>query len=320
MASPYGPMHVIVNPRAGRGAVKRAWPGVRAILSDAEIDHTVTMTERPGHAREAATQALADGRRYVVAVGGDGTIHEIVNGLMGPDGPRDPDAVLGLVPAGSGSDFARTFGISDDATQAARALTTEGIWGKLDLGRVWFRGADGREDVRWFCNVAEAGIGARVVVSAARMPRILGGLSYRLAALGAIARYRPQEAAISMVARNARGRATDLGPVEHAGPVTMVVVANGQFFGGGLRVAPRAIPSDALLDILIGHGTKGEAVRALRKMPNGAHVPDKTIAEYLASTISIDGTEPISVEADGEALGTTPARFDVVPALLSLKI
>lgn len=320
MPSPYGPMHVIVNPRAGRNAVKRSWPQVRAVLEEAEIDHTVTITDGPGRASEAARHAIADGRRYVVVVGGDGTIHEVVNGLMGPEGPLDPETVLGLVPAGSGSDFARTFGIADDPVNAARALTVEGLWGKLDLGRVWFRAADGSEDVRWFCNVAEAGIGARVVSTAARMPRFLGGLAYRLAAFGAIARYEPQAAEISMTGVRARGRLGEVAQIHHEGAVTMVVVANCQFFGGGLRVAPRAIPSDAMLDVLIGQGTKSEAIRALRKMPSGGHVPDKTILEYLASDLKLDGPEPLSLEADGEYLGTTPARFEVVPAQISLKI
>jgi diacylglycerol kinase (ATP) len=313
-------MHVIVNPRAGRGAVKRTWPVVRAVLEDAEIDHTVTLTAGAGDATEAARRALTDGRRYVVVVGGDGTIHEVVNGLMDADGPRDPDAILGLVPAGSGSDFARTFGISEDPQQAARALTTEGTWGKLDLGRVWFRDAEGREAVRWFCNVAEAGIGAQVVVTAAKLPRVLRGMAYRLAAFGAITRYRPQEATVSFVGARARGRPDEPAPMEHTGTVTMVVVANGQFFGGGLRVAPRAIPSDAMLDLLIGEGTKGDALRALRKMPSGSHVPDRTIREFLASAITVDGPGPLAIEADGEPLGTTPARFDVVPDLLTLKI
>lgn len=313
-------MHVIVNPHAGRNAVKRAWPAVRAVLEEAEIDHTVTITQRAGEATDAARRAIDDGRRYVVVVGGDGTVHEAVNGLMGADGPLDPETILGLVPAGSGCDFAKTFGITNDPVPAAQALITEGIWGKLDLGRVRFRAPDGSEAVRWFCNVAEAGIGASVVVSAARMPRLLGGLAYRLAAFGAVARYKPQSANISMNGMRARGRQGDMGPIEHEATVTMVVVANCQFFGGGLRVAPRAIPSDAMLDVLIGEGSKGDAIRALRKMPTGTHVPDKTILEYLASHIEIDGPEPIPIEADGEPLGTTPARFEVVPAQISLKI
>lgn len=320
MPSSYGPLHIIVNPRAGRGARSRAWPTVRAVLDEAGEDYTVTMTERPGHAREAATAALADGRRYVVAVGGDGTVHEVVNGLMDDRGPRDPDAVLGIVPAGSGCDFAKTFGISDDPQQSARALVHDGIWGKLDLGRVTYRTADGGDASRWFCNVAEAGIGARVVTSAARYPRLLGGLAYRLASLTAIARYTPQAATVGMVGMRARARAGEPTQISHDATVTMVVVANCQFFGGGLRVAPRAIPSDAMFDVLIGEGTKAEAVRALRKMPHGTHVPDKTIAEYLASSVTIDGPEALQVEADGEPLGTTPARFEVIPALLNLKI
>lgn len=313
-------MHVIVDPRAGHGAVKRTWPVVRSLLEEAAIDHTVTITTQRGDAEQAAERAIDEGRRYVVVVGGDGTIHDAINGLMDAEGARDPDVILGLVPAGSGSDFARTFGISDDAEQAGRALLVEGTWGKLDLGRVWFRGEDGQEEVRWFCNVAEAGMGAQAVASAARMPRILRGLTSRLAASAAIARYQPHPATITLTGAPARGRPGEATEITHTGPITMLVVANGQFFAGGLRVAPRAIPSDAMLDVLIGEGTKREALRALRKMPTGGHVPDKTIREYLANVISLDATEPLAVEADGKPLGTTPARFDVVQTSVTLKI
>lgn len=124
-----------------------------------------------------------------------------------------------------------------------------------------------------------------------------------------------------MFGRKARGVrvGTPLGDVSYDGTVTMVVVANCQFFGGGLKVAPRAIPSDGMLDVLIGAGTKGDAVRALRKMPNGAHVPSETIAEYLAERVSIT-TDGLAIEADGEPLGVTPASFDVVREVLPLQI
>lgn len=321
-SSPFGPLRLIVNPRAGRGVVAHALPRIEETLRDEELAYDVRSTEGVGHAEELARAALDEGIRFIAAVGGDGTVHEVVNGLMDEHGAREPEAVLGLVPSGSGSDFAKTFGIRSDPIAAARGLAGKTLWGKLDIGRVSYRGADGARASRWFANIAEAGIGAQVVRSAARMPRWLGGRAYRLAALRGIVTFRPAEVSLVMNGRKARGlrRETPFDRISHAAKATMVVVANGQFFGGGLRVAPRAIPSDAMLDVLVGEGTKWQAVTALRKMPLGAHVPDATITEYLADRIDLEGTQPVWIEADGELLGTTPATFEVVPAQLNLKV
>jgi diacylglycerol kinase family enzyme len=134
--------------------------------------------------------------------------------------------------------------------------------------------------------------------------------------------YKPRAAKISLHGRKARGVkvGTELGDVNVDATVTLFVVANCQFFGGGLRVAPRAIPSDGLLDVLVGQGNKREALAALQKMPKGEHVPDPTISEYLADRVAIGGDHAFAVEADGEYLGTTPAVFDVVRDAIALKV
>lgn len=322
MPSPFGPMHVVLNPRAGRGSAGARWADVRAVIEAEDLEHDVSFTEGPGHAIELARTAVLEGCRFVVGVGGDGTFHEIVNGMMGAEGPLDPEAVIGLVPAGSGSDLVRTFGLSHEPAAAARHLGGTTLWGKLDVGRVRFRGERGDDGMRWFVNVAEGGIGAQVVRAAASMPRWLGGRAYRLAALKGIVTYKPQDATLRIHGRSARRTRPDapLEELTHAARATMVVVANCQFFGGGLRVAPRAIPSDGVLDVLVGAGSKRDAVAALRAMPLGEHVPSPTIAEFLADRVTLDAPEPIWIEADGEVLGTTPATFDVVPGAIPLKI
>jgi YegS/Rv2252/BmrU family lipid kinase len=315
-------MRLIVNPRAGRGVVERALPRVLEILGAEGLAHTVALTSGPSEATELARAAIHDGVRFIVAMGGDGTVHEVVNGMMADDGPSDPEAVLGVVPSGSGCDLARTFGIRQDPVEAARGLAGKTVWGKLDIGRVRYRTAEGSDARRWFVNIAEAGIGAAVVEAAAKMPRWLGGRAYRLAALKGILGFRPQEASLLMNGRKARGTRLDT-PFEettYGGTVTMIVVANCQFFGGGLRVAPRAIPSDGAFDIVVGEGTKMEALTALRKMPLGTHVPAPTMMEFLADRVELNGTEPMRIEADGELLGSTPATFDLVRAAIPLKV
>lgn len=322
MTSPFGPMRVIVNPRAGRGAVERGWPAAKSVLDEAGLDYRVTITEAPGHGALAAREALERGERFVVAVGGDGTVHEVVNGLMGEDGPRNPDAVLGVVAAGSGCDFVKTFGLSQDPATAARHLLGGGLWGRIDVARVRYRTQDAGTATRWFANIAEAGLGADVVAAAARMPKWLGGKVYKLAAVKEIARHEPFKASVTMHGRKARGMKVDapLGEISWEGELSLVVVANCQFFGGGMRVAPRAIPGDGMLDVQIATGSKGDAMKVMQKIAKGEHIPNKNIAEFLATSIALDGPQPILIEADGEVLGTTPATFDVVEGALNLKI
>jgi YegS/Rv2252/BmrU family lipid kinase len=313
---------MIVNPRAGRGMTAERLPAVEDVLRAAELEYEVAQTDGPGHARELAREAVTAGRLFIVAVGGDGTVHEVVNGMMGEDGPLVPELVIGVVPSGSGCDFVRTFGLPQDPVDAARALDGKNLWGALDIGRVRYRGIDGQEESRWFANIAEAGIGADVVVSAAKMPRRLGGRAYRLAALKAILKFKPVDGHLDMNARKARGVRPDtpLDQLSHTGTLTMVVVANCQFYGGGLRVAPRAIPSDGMLDVLVGEGTKWDCVRALQKMPRGEHVPSTVFTEYLADKVALDGIKPLQIEVDGEPIGTTPAVFDLARAAIRLKV
>lgn len=323
MPSPFGRAHIVINPRAGRGAVERGWPAVRAVLDDGGVEHDVTITERAGHATEAARKAVQDGCTFVVAVGGDGTVHEVVNGLMGEEGPLNPATVLGVVAAGSGCDFVKTFGLPQDPAAAARHLLGDNLWGKIDVGRIRCTGRDGSPHTRWFVNIADAGIGAEIVDATARMPKFLGASVYRIAALKGIATFKPRAARIRMNGRETRGKHREdeaLGALERSGVFSMLVVANGQFFGGGMRVAPRATPGDGLFDVQISHGPRGESVKAMQKMFKGEHLPNPHIQEFLATSVTVDEEDRILIEADGEVVGTTPATFDIVPDAIPMKV
>jgi YegS/Rv2252/BmrU family lipid kinase len=312
----------MLNPRAGRGAMERAWPDVKRFLDECGLEHDVVVTERPGHATEATRQALEDGATFIVAVGGDGTMHEVINGMMGEEKPINPDAVLGVVPAGTGCDFIKTFGLPADPVEAAKHLAGEGLWGRLDVARVACADARGGRLSRWYGNVGEAGLGAAVVARAAKLPRWLGGNVYRIAALQEIIPMRPVEGRIEMHGRKARGVRVDapLEQITYEGRFDLLVVANCQFFGGGMKVAPRAIPEDELLDVLVAHLNRREAVALLQKMYVGGHVPNPNVAEYLASRVDVSTSRPITVEVDGEVIGVTPATFDLAGAAIALKI
>lgn len=316
-ASRHGRMRLIANPRAGRGAVASTLPTLLSEIAGHGLEHELVETTGPGHATRAAREALDAGVRFLVAVGGDGTLHEVVNGLVewvpaadgSPPQPRviADDVVLGVAAAGSGCDFARTFGLERKPAVVARRFTTGNVM-PIDLGVVRYRDLDGRPAQRVFANIAEVGYGAEVVRLAARMPRWIGRLRYLLAAWGAIAALQRQETSVA------------IGSHEHTVPVVNVVVANGQFFGGGMKVAPRALPDDNRFNVQVFTGERSQVFIGTPKIFRGEHIPHPNIIERMAQTVSLAPAEALAVEADGEILGTTPASFSLMPKALTLKI
>ena len=259
-------------------------------------------TTGPGHATELARNAARDGLELVIAAGGDGTVHEVVNGLLG-DGPRSNLPVLGVIPIGSGCDYARMFGIPSDVHAAVRRLAAERPPRTVDIGEVSYDG--GR---RYFANIAEVGIGAEVASRARRLPRFLGAAMYFVAFWLTLPGFRPRATYIT-----GAGAALD-------GAVTNLVVSIGRAFGGGMKITPNADPSDGLFDVQVHLGSKLDFARAIPKVYRGTHIPHPRIAELRTPGLEVCCDPPALVEADGEILGHTPATFRVVPGALRLKV
>jgi YegS/Rv2252/BmrU family lipid kinase len=306
MTSPFGPLVLIANPSAGRGTAARALPRIESVLNQANLGYRIVRTTHPGHATEAARQALRDGERYLVAVGGDGTVHEVVNGMISGGGPVAADAVLGVVAAGSGCDFVRSFGLPPDAEQAAARLAGDRVR-PIDVGTVTFTD-QGVTRTRCFVNIAEAGLGAAVVARAAGLGRFLGGARYAAGFWLTLPRFRP-----SAVRLDANGQ-------HRAWRAFNVVVANCRFYGGGMQISPNSDPGDCLLDILVMTGPKSDSFTTLPKVYKGAHLPHRNIAELRAAQVSIEAEPGFQVEADGELLGVTPASFGIIPGAIRLKV
>jgi diacylglycerol kinase (ATP) len=177
----------------------------------------------------------------------------------------------------------------------------------FDLGRVTLTGPDGRPRTRLFANIAEAGYGGLVTALAGRLPARLGTARYAVAIVGAVARFRLVETTVV---------------VDHhelTEPLSNVVVANGQFFGGGLNVAPRALPWDGRFNVQVWHGKPADVLRAGPELRKGTHTTRADVREWQSTSVRVDGP-PLVVEADGEVLGTTPATFEIVPAALRIKL
>jgi diacylglycerol kinase family enzyme len=293
---------VIADRRAGAAA--RDPEALAAMLRPAGIvEAEIRTTGRDAPPGVLARRAIDDeGATFLVVAGDDRTIHAVVNGMMGEEGPRNPEAVLGVVPVG-GSDFVRTFGLPQSTAEAAVHLQGENTF-PFDLGLI--RCSDGaRERTRWFCNVAEAGFGGALIRAAGRRR---GRIPMLLGFWRTLAAFSPTRSHVVVDERS------------YEGPLTNLVVANGQFMQDGRPVAPRAHPGDGRFDVLIAKGTKREYVETLTKMPKGFHLPSATIREYMAATVMIETRVPLPVGADAVPVGETPASFTLHPSVLRLKI
>jgi diacylglycerol kinase (ATP) len=306
MTSPYGVLTLVCNVNAGGGGVGKCLPEVERLLAERGLEYEVLRTEAPGHATLLAKEAVERGRQLIVGVGGDGTVHEVVNGLIEDDKAINPEVRLGVVAAGTGCDFIKTFGIPSSPSHAVVHLDGHESF-PIDIGKITFT-EDGKEVVRYFANVAEAGLGARVVERAARLPRFLGPTVYFFAFWLSLARHKPAEVRVDLMTRT------------YEGPLNNMVIANGQFFGGGMKVAPKAAPTDGVLDFQIEHVGKRDAIAVLPKVYKGQHVPHPKILEAKRVEASIESNPPLLIEADGEVLGFTPARFELLRDAIHLKV
>jgi YegS/Rv2252/BmrU family lipid kinase len=306
---------VVVNPTSGNGSTGRDWPKIRAALEGVFPLMTVTESHGRGETARLVRAALKDGHLDIIAVGGDGTINEAVNGFFENGAAVSPDAVFGFVSSGSGSDFRRTFGIAGGYEAAIARLKLSRIR-RLDVGRVACVSAKGEPVSRYFVNVASFGFSGRLVsrINRARFAKLFGdGFARSFHALTALIGWRPQR--VRLIA--------DAGYDEIAG-IANVAVANGRWFGGGLRVAPNAEPSDGLFDIVVmGGAPRRHILQSLNKIRSGAHLSDPGVrlvrASRLTAAPTVDTYGAVTVETDGESAGLLPATFEILAGAINLR-
>jgi len=305
MTSPFGSIAVIVDPRAG---VMDQLPVLERALGDRGLEHR-TYVSNGTDPSALATSALDEGFRFLVAMGNDATVQDVVNGMFRDGHPIREEPVLGVIGAGSGCDLVRSFGVPGDTESAAAHLTGDNTYA-LDLMKITSTSAGGDRVTRFGHNLAQVGMGAQQVACSAKAPAWLGG-SRRF--YGFWCGYLKTKAARFTVEHDTRtweGRAWN------------VVVANAQFTGGGLRLSPRSFPGDGILDALVFTGPRSGAYTQLpRLFRHGDHVPDPHIQELKAKIrFEIRSERPMPVLADGVALGTTPVTFQIVPRPILFKL
>lgn len=289
---------VIVNPAAGKG--RDLTRQVESALDVRSIDYEVRTSETA----EAVAGIVAEGRglgyEAFLAVGGDGTANLVLNQLLADEWPQPP--TLGILPAGSGSDFVRTFAIPNELGAAADHLLNEDRY-PVDVGRL--SGLFGRS---YFLNAANAGIGARTVVEAGRFPDWMGPRRYLAGFWSALARTTPEEIRVHCDARTIATVGWN------------VVIANGQFFGGGMNVAPRAAAGDGLFDVQVFSGPRRLAPVVIRRVVRGTHLTHPAVRRTTGRLVDVEIPHGWLVEADGEVVGSGPFSAEVLEGLLNFKI
>ncbi len=297
---------VIVNPVAGAYSTRRKWPRISRLLKYVGLSFDYEYTEGAGHAIELARTAASDGYRYIVAVGGDGTVNEVANGILRSTCPTETS--LGIVSTGTGSDFARSVGLPRDYTNACSFLVSSRRR-LIDVGVVEFK-SKGQTLQRFFVNVAGVGFDAAVVEATEKLPKYFGGtVPYLGGLLRSLFSYRNKAVVLSV------------GNKVEAKRILNVAVANGSYVGGGMHIAPKAELGDGLLDVvIIGDVGKFELLKALPTVYKGTHINHPKVRTEQVTHISIESSERVLVYADGELLGECPASFWLLPAALRIVV
>lgn len=290
---------VIVNPAAGGGRTGQRWPGLQERLHGAGLTFEWAATAARGDGVTVARRAARDGWPLVVAVGGDGTVNEVINGLVDAEGRAL--ATLGVVLTGRGRDVCRNLGVPRDPVAAALRLVPGGDTAH-DLGLVEWAG--GR---RYFVNAAGCGFDAEV----ARRTQSRAGsgtLPYLLGVLAALRAHAPAPVTLMVDGSSWSGRAA------------AVVVANGAWYGGGMKIAPEAATADGSLDLVVlGDIGRLELLRWLPAVYRGAHVRNPKVVTRPCRRVAVDSQASLPVHVDGELATTTPVHVEVRPGALRLR-
>lgn len=305
----------VVNPRSANGATLRRFERVRDKFAAGLGTIEVKLTERPKHATELARAAVRAGAKAVIAVGGDGTNNEVVNGFFEPDtGHKIASATaFGVVTSGTGGDFRRTFHWGteplDDLERLRRFQTRP-----IDIGRLTVTTAAGGQASHQFVNIASFGMSGEVVDVVNHSSKALGAkLSFMAGSVRTMVGYRPKRVRIVV---------DDGAPWE--GDITVVAVANAQYFGGGMWIAPEAKPDDGVFDcVTVEGGGLGFWIKHGLKLYSGKHIALDGVRVARCKRVRAEpvrADEKVLVEIDGEQPGHLPATFEMVPAAIPLLV
>lgn len=300
----------IVNPAAGGHSTYREWPSISKHLNDKGLLLDYVYSEGTGHAIELAREAANADYRYIIAVGGDGTVNEVVNGILTAADPHN--AILGVVSTGTTCSFARSIGIPLEPFSSCSLLTGQNSL-LIDVSIVEYI-SEGQHLRRFFVNEADVGFGAVVAEASMHITNYFGRkinyLSHVIGALSSLISYKNKRITLRVEDES-----------EDIYDCAMLVIANGAYFGGGMQIAPGARPDNGLLDmVIIGDVGKSELLKIWPMTYKGRHVSHHKVRLLKIRKVDIRCDEKILVEADGELLGEGPVSFSVVPSALRVVV
>jgi diacylglycerol kinase (ATP) len=297
---------VIINPAAGAHTTLKKWPQLSRLLSKIGLIFDFQHTEGTGHAIEIAREAASNGYSYLVAIGGDGTVNEVANGILKTG--NSSEVSLGVVSTGTGSDFARSAGIPSDYISACSNLLSPNRL-TIDVGIVEYM-KKGQKTERFYVNAAGVGFDAAAVEATEKMPKFFGGtIPYLAGLLRTLIGYRNKSVTMDIDGKRESSR------------VLSVMVANGNYLGGGMHIAPNAVMNDGILDVvIIGDVGKIDLLKSLPMIYKGTHGNHPKVRMGRANKVSIESSDRILVHADGELLGEGPASFRLIPLALNIVV
>ncbi|HEY0478237.1 MAG TPA: diacylglycerol kinase family protein [Kofleriaceae bacterium] len=303
---------VVVNPRSQGGKLGKRWKDLADTIGRA-FPFEEAITQAPGDATRLTRDALRGGAERVVAIGGDGTINEVVNGFFDDAGkPIAPEASFAVIPFGTGGDFRRTVQLPTELAEAA-AVIAANHRRKIDVGRLEFTATGGGRAARMFANIASFGVSGVVDRLVNESEKKLGRLTFAVATARATWSYKNQRVQLVFDGTD-RVEAT----------INTVAIANGRYFGGAMMVAPHAELDDGQFDVVaMGDFGFGDLLKSGRRLYKGTHLTMDKVTARRARVVDAEPIDPASVielDVDGENPGRLPARFELVPSALWLVV
>jgi diacylglycerol kinase (ATP) len=301
----------IVNPQAGSRSVGRQWPQINRQLQKAGLSFEYEFTRGSGHALDIASQAIRDGYNYLIAVGGDGTVNEVANGILRSVNPLS--IILGIVSAGTAHAFTFSLGVTKDYSNVKDcSYLTRQRKALIDVGIVKC-GNRGQSIERFFLNEASIGLAAEIVDAWQSLPNRFGkGVNF---ALRNIAGY------MSLASHRNKKVRLQIGDEVETISICTLVLSNGRYYADRMLIAPHASLDDGLLNaIVVGDVSRFDVLKIRPALYDGSHLKHSRIREIKTTAVTVESDEHLLVEADGEILGECPASFHVVPSALTVVI
>ncbi|TGE36947.1 diacylglycerol kinase family lipid kinase [Desulfosporosinus fructosivorans] len=298
----------IVNPQSANGNTKKRWPEYSKRLIKGGYRLDFAYTTEPGDATRITQRKLKEGYTHIMAVGGDGTMNEVVNGFFSNGQLINPEAELALFSHGTGGDLIRTLLISRGIESFLDTLG-RGHKRLIDVGEVLFQDEQGQQTQRYFLNVADVGLGGETVARVNKQSKLLGGkVSFLIGSVLSILRYRNKFMSCKID-----------GKLVFEGRLNSIMVANGRYIGGGMMIAPHAELDDGLFDVVIlGDFSKLMLLRHLPKLYKGTHLEIPGVTVHRGRSVVITSIEKALLDIDGEQPGQAPLKFSLHPQALCL--